>query len=142
MYIALKGGTKKMIILNQIQCNTCKEIITSRYTHHFVCCKCESESTMVCVDGGFEYLRRVGINYTELSVSDLDPFELIRNSLVGLKKGMMGNEPDRYVLLKDMSNNHLINVIKFYGSNPKSPYIKYYKEELKYREENKIIIYD
>lgn len=133
-----------MIILNKIQCNICKDVLISRYGWDFNCCSChlKDASSGCCVDGGLNYLRRLGDNYTELSVIDSDSFELIRKSLARVTKGIMGNEPDRYILLKDMSNNHIANVIEYYGSNSDNPYLKYYKKELEYREENKINIHD
>lgn len=54
------------ILRNAIKCNKCESIIKSEHTHDFKWCKCKS----VAVDGGHEYLRRVGEpnDYTELSV--------------------------------------------------------------------------
>jgi hypothetical protein len=45
-----------MIIHNVIQCNYCKDIIPSKSVHDFRRCSCGR----VAVDGGYEYLRRVG----------------------------------------------------------------------------------
>lgn len=42
------------LILNAIQCQSCKEIIVSRHRHDFKSCKCGN----VSVDGGLEYKRR------------------------------------------------------------------------------------
>ena len=41
---------------NAIQCNHCKDVIISRHCHDFVACSCGK----VAVDGGLDYLRRVG----------------------------------------------------------------------------------
>lgn len=49
------------LLLNAIQCKVCKEVIASRSVHDFRYCKCKS----VAVDGGLEYRRRLGSNYTE-----------------------------------------------------------------------------
>lgn len=61
------------IIVNKIKCNKCGEEIESKSTHDLKFCKC----TSVVVDGGLDYLRRLGRreeDYTELSivVSDED----------------------------------------------------------------------
>lgn len=56
----------KAKLINEIQCNTCNAILRSEHVHDFKCYDCEGDN-MVCVDGGEEYLRRVGSNYTELS---------------------------------------------------------------------------
>ena len=44
------------IVKNAIKCKKCGEIIESTYRHNFVTCKCGACS----VDGGHDYLRRVG----------------------------------------------------------------------------------
>ena len=48
--------TNKKILINKIQCKKCKDIIESKSVHDFKWCSCKS----VAVDGGLEYLRRVG----------------------------------------------------------------------------------
>jgi hypothetical protein len=58
------------IQINKIQCNDCKEVIESTHRHHFVGCRCYNESAGldgVYIDGGRDYLRRGGMNYTDLS---------------------------------------------------------------------------
>ena len=45
-----------IIIKNMIQCKKCGEIIESKTVHDFVVCKCGA----VAVDGGHDYLRRIG----------------------------------------------------------------------------------
>ena len=58
-----------MIIKNMIKCNHCGDIIESKYTHDFQCCKWGR----VYVDGGHEY-QRIGFtepdDYTNLSEYD------------------------------------------------------------------------
>ena len=44
------------IVKNVIRCKKCGDIIESKSVHDFKFCKCQS----VAVDGGHEYLRRVG----------------------------------------------------------------------------------
>lgn len=58
-------GKKERIICNKIQCKNCKDIIESIDVHDFKWCSCGA----VAVDGGLEYLRRVGNeeDYIELS---------------------------------------------------------------------------
>jgi len=57
----------KKIIQNQLRCNKCGDEPYSAHVHDFKYCKCGS----VAVDGGMEYLRRVGAfdNTTDLSMS-------------------------------------------------------------------------
>ena len=56
-----------MIVVNQIRCNKCGDEPFSKSVHDFVWCECGT----VAVDGGQEYLRRVGntAQATELSFS-------------------------------------------------------------------------
>ena len=44
------------IIKNAIKCKKCRDEIESKTVHDFKFCKCES----VAVDGGHDYLRRLG----------------------------------------------------------------------------------
>lgn len=45
-----------MIVQNAVQCITCGDFIYSAHRHHFNTCSCGA----ISVDGGQEYLRRVG----------------------------------------------------------------------------------
>lgn len=45
-----------MILRNAIKCKKCGDLIESRYRHDFKFCKCGA----VAVDGGKDYLRRLG----------------------------------------------------------------------------------
>ena len=47
---------KKALIQNELECTKCGDIIYSEYRHDFKYCKCGS----VAVDGGMNYIRRVG----------------------------------------------------------------------------------
>ncbi len=53
--VAITRMTKR-ITKNAVRCRKCGEEIESRHVHDFVRCGCGS----VAVDGGHEYLRRVG----------------------------------------------------------------------------------
>lgn len=59
------------IILNQIRCRKCGDVITSRSVHDFRYCSCKACG----VDGGTEYLRRVGEckDWEDLSVTESLP---------------------------------------------------------------------
>lgn len=70
---------------NKIKCKKCGDIIESIDVHNFKWCSCKS----VAVDGGREYLRRVGNkeDFEELShfikVAEIttDGFEIVKNAL-------------------------------------------------------------
>lgn len=49
-----------MIIRNMAKCNKCGDVIESKHVHDFVWCSCKS----IAVDGGHDYLKRVG-NYED-----------------------------------------------------------------------------
>ncbi len=51
------------ILLNSIKCKKCGDILISEHRHDFKMCSCDS----VGVDGGYDYLRRIGTDYEELS---------------------------------------------------------------------------
>ena len=51
-----KAISNNKILVNKIQCNKCKDIIESKHVHDFKWCSCKS----IAIDGGLEYLRRVG----------------------------------------------------------------------------------
>lgn len=55
-----------VIIVNRIKFNNCGEIIESQHRHDFKYCSCK----IVAVDGGKDYLRRLGKkeDFTELSI--------------------------------------------------------------------------
>ena len=52
----MKDSPRKKLIKNAAQCLNCNDIIESKHRHDFVSCKCGE----LCVDGGLDYLRRVG----------------------------------------------------------------------------------
>jgi predicted Abi (CAAX) family protease len=55
-----------MILSNQVRCNKCGDEPFSAHVHDFKQCSCGN----VAVDGGMEYLRRVGnlLDYTDMSI--------------------------------------------------------------------------
>lgn len=63
---------------NAIQCLHCGETIESTYTHDLQICKCGK----VGVDGGPEYLKRIGneSDYKELSVKESEDNLVIKNA--------------------------------------------------------------
>ena len=49
-------SNNKKILVNKIQCKKCNDIIESKHVHDFKWCTFKS----IAVDGGLEYIRRVG----------------------------------------------------------------------------------
>lgn len=59
---------RRKLIKNSLKCRKCGDVITSRFTHDFVSCKCGA----IFVDGGLEYMRYGG--ETE-NIEDLSEWE-------------------------------------------------------------------
>lgn len=101
------------IILNSIKCNNCKTTATSHWRHNFSECLCGE----VAADGGNDYLRRIGNNYTELSVDSDAPFEVIRESIYWGSRGKDGKQPMVWVVLAQMTDTHLESVLEYHKRN-------------------------
>lgn len=135
----------RKLILNSIQCNVCGEILVSYNRHHFDACKCfkNSENSGCAVDGGLEYRKRSGGNYTELSVYSDVPFEVIRKLFHRGGHGADGKAELKYVPLNEMSNEWLTNCVAYCEKyNADDYYTDLYRQELIYREKNSIFIND
>ena len=92
------------------------------------------------VDGGNDYLRRGG-KFTEMSVFDDDPYEVIRRFVCRGGRGINLDKPLTYVPLFQMANDWLQAVIEYEEENrPDNIYLKYYRKELEYRKEHDIFI--
>jgi hypothetical protein len=63
-----------MIVQNAVICNKCDDFIFSKHRHDYVECKCGA----IAVDGGQEYLRRVGDMSAASDYSWSIPDELYR----------------------------------------------------------------
>lgn len=59
---------KHKIKANKIQCQICREIIESAHVHDFRMCKCGRCD----VDGGSEYLRRIGDQFLYIEMSEYE----------------------------------------------------------------------
>ena len=56
------------LISNKIKCKKCGDVIESKYRHDFEICSCWDEEGNGCaVDGGLDYLRRLGSSWEDLS---------------------------------------------------------------------------
>ncbi len=96
-----------MILRNSGICPDCNEEIVSRFRHDFVKCKC-GESF---VDGGLSYLRR-NRDLLDTSISTHGSFFTIREGFEWGTYGKNGDEELHYIKLKDISDNHLDNILK------------------------------
>lgn len=70
-----------MIIQNAVICNKCDDFIFSKTRHDFVTCKCGA----ISVDGGQDYLRRVGDLSAAIDMSWELPDDLYRDCAIAVK---------------------------------------------------------
>ncbi len=131
----------KYIISNRIK-SLDGTILISRHVHDYVDYT-DKQGNYIAVDGGHDYLRRVGNhkNFEELSVFSTDHFELIRNTMEWGSMGVDGKSPLHYVTLKCMSNNHIENILDT-QFKINAHYKKLFEKELAYRIKHGIIIED
>ena len=104
---------EKQILVNQLQCNSCKDIITSYHTHDFKYCKCGK----IAVDGGREYLRRVGelTGYTDLSMMDDGKHSTRSKALYwgrGYDKNMKRLPKTEFIAIKDLDTDHIEAILR------------------------------
>ena len=72
----------------------------------------DANGQVYAVDGGNDYIRRIGPwDYTELSVTPDDKHEVIRKVFKWRSYGKSGNEPARDTALKDLTDNHIQNIL-------------------------------
>lgn len=60
----------RRITRNAVKCGKCDDIIESVHRHDFRSCKCGA----IAVDGGKEYLRRVGDIHNHINMSESEEF--------------------------------------------------------------------
>lgn len=96
------------IIANRIQTPD-GTILQSFNRHDFKSHVDKVTGKMYGVDGGCEYLRRIGSvnDCKDLSVYSTDPHELIREAMHWGTRGKEGTAPLRYIALKDMDPDHI-----------------------------------
>ena len=129
---------EKQLIYNSVKCLNCGEVLISHHRHDYKTCSCENKTM---VDGGLEYLRFGGKDLSFIETNclyDDEPFEVIREYIFRGGRGVNGDEPLKYVLLKDINDEWLGAIIDYENCiRPNNKYLKYYNKELEYRKLNK-----
>ena len=97
--------SERKIVLNRIKTPD-GTILTSYHRHNYVSYADNGE--LYAVDGGNDYLSRKGSNYEDLTVYIDDSFEKVRESF-----HRYNNRENKYVSLKDMSDEWLENLITY-----------------------------
>jgi hypothetical protein len=91
-----------VIVSNSIKCNKCEDIIWSAHRHEYKTCSCGS----VAVDGGTSYFRRMGDDYTDLSI--VMTKECIDKCLESMQWAKDNNKNERgklYAILRVLRDN-------------------------------------
>ena len=96
------------IVENKIKCNLCGDEIISTTGHDFKWCGCK----LVAVDGGKNYLRRVGVLYTELSKVAV-PYDMVANLFKSLRKAekALNQTPNTYIPSLDKFSYEVVSEI-------------------------------
>lgn len=133
---------KDQIVLNRIITPDGTEMISyDRHDYKTYVDKVSGEKYMV--DGGTSYLRRnlCKVSHIEASLFIDSPYEEIRAALTWGTFGKSGKEAFRWVLLKDMSSNHIKAILE---TQPEIEQWRrdIFKEELNYRNKNNIEVLD
>ncbi len=131
-------GTKpiEIIFRNSIKTPDGTEI-ESTHRHDFVCHE-DKNGRRYCVDGGHEYLRRVGFSdYTDTSIVSTEDHKFNREHFTWGTYGMDGNNPLKRVILKDMSTQHIINILDGKQARFLGDVYDLFQEEIQYRAEEK-----
>lgn len=128
----------KQLIFNSVICLECGEQLITRHTHDYRTCSCPNEAM---IDGGVEGYTRYGAKDLEklqlFQIWDNDKFEVIRFYLCRGGRGINGDEPLKYVKLKDIDDDWLANIIDYEQEHrPNNRFLKFYKKEQKYRKRN------
>lgn len=133
------------IIANKIQTPD-GTVLRSYHRHDYVSYVDKNGETYIA-DGGTDYLKR-SVNKApakELSVYLSAPFNTVRKEFVWGSYGKSGKEVLRFIPLREMSNDHLENVLSNKGG--RSPVAstwtgELFEKELKYRKKKSIVITD
>lgn len=117
-------------------------ILSSKHVHDFVTYTDSVTNKLYGVDGGADYLKRIGNveDCEDLSITDKTFFEVVRVRFHwgAYGKDGKGNRVDRR--LKDLSDDHLSAILKNINF-PENSYVKkWFLKEVDYRKDNNIFI--
>lgn len=105
---------KKILIANKIQTPD-GTILWSKHRHDFVCHIDKINGEKYCLDGGNDYVKT---HYdktlpTFCPIYSTDDFEIVRQNLLRGTYGKDGKEEFRYIPLCEMTDEHILNCIKY-----------------------------
>ena len=111
-------------------------VLHSRHHHDYVTYT-DNNGLEYMVDGGLEYLRRTiheDHPYTEISVFEDDPFDLIRRAFAWGTRGKDGKQPLQWKLLADLDDDHIEAILETQDLRPMM--LKLFKLEQQWRIEH------
>jgi len=121
------------LLVNKIQTPD-GTILHSRHVHDYVTHTDAVNGQTYMLDGGNEYRRFSGSGFIDLAVYDTDDIKHIRKHLERGTYGVDGKQPLSHVKLKDLSDDHLNNLIIYEQTHrPDNPYLDIYLREKEYR---------
>ena len=86
-------------------------IIQSKYVHDYVAHE-DANGKYYAVNGGLEYLLRIGtMDYEELSLTDKDDFNKVREVVTWGTRGKDGKQPLEYKKIKDLETEHIYAIL-------------------------------
>ena len=120
----------KQLIYNSVKCLNCGEILVSQHVHDYKTCSCDNAT--MC-DGGVSYGRFGGMNLDLIETNyiyDDAPHEVIREYLSRGGRGVNGDEPLKYVVMKDIDDDWLKAIVVYEEERrPNNIYLKHFKNE-------------
>lgn len=127
-----KGGGTMHIVANRIKTPD-GTILESMHRHDYVVYM-DANGKEYMVDGGLSYLRRNihdDAPYTDMTVYNTDSHDTIRESFKWGTRGIDGKSPLKWVVLKDLTTDHIHAIID--TQNLPDHMIKIFNDELEFR---------
>ena len=95
------------LLQNAVKCLSCNTILKSLHVHDYQQCDCDNKTM---VDGGLDYIRYGGTDMKSIELltlyNTINEDEMVSNLLWGTY-GINGDQPLKYVRLKDCETSHL-----------------------------------
>lgn len=116
--------------------------LSSYHRHDYKTHEDEKTGKLYGVDGGASYLRRIGdvIDCEDLTITSETDFMQIRERFHWGSYGKNGDEPLKMNRLKNMGNEHIINIIKNIDFSKESFVKAWFEKEIMYRVDHNIVI--
>lgn len=108
-------------------------VLVSKHRHDYQS-HTDKNGKTYAIDGGTDYIRWIGDiqkDCTDTSLYDTDTIEVLREELSWGTYGKDGTEPLHFILIKDMTTEHILNILKLL---PLTNFKKVLKRELEYRD--------